>query len=97
LRPGSPAIDSGFDSDPTIQYDIAGLDRRQGSSVDIGAYEYIWEENPRIDGNESTLNETTDSSDNNSSTSGNSKEVNQEDSGNQESNSTSDSVSTASG
>ncbi|MDC0547918.1 right-handed parallel beta-helix repeat-containing protein, partial [Opitutales bacterium] len=40
LKSGSPAIDSGYDLNDSEEYDIAGFIRRQGKSIDIGAYEY---------------------------------------------------------
>ena len=38
---GSPAIDAGTEVDSSIEYDIAGSDRRLGGAIDIGAYEYV--------------------------------------------------------
>jgi len=40
LQAGSPAIDAGYDLNDSEKYDIAGFLRRQGESIDIGAYEY---------------------------------------------------------
>ena len=40
LQSQSPAIDAGYDSNYSQNYDIAGYLRRQGNSTDIGAYEF---------------------------------------------------------
>ena len=40
LQASSPAIDSGYDFNDSLKYDMAGFVRRQGSSIDIGAYEF---------------------------------------------------------
>lgn len=40
LQAGSPAIDAGYDLNDSQKYDIAGFLRRQGESIDIGAYEF---------------------------------------------------------
>ena len=40
LQAGSPAIDAGYDLNDSQKYDIAGFVRRQGESIDIGAYEF---------------------------------------------------------
>jgi parallel beta-helix repeat protein len=41
LQSGSPAIDTGTNTGPTVQTDILGTPRPQGAGDDIGAYEFM--------------------------------------------------------
>jgi hypothetical protein len=41
LQFGSPAINAGISTAPIVMYDILGTSRTQGSSYDIGAFEYV--------------------------------------------------------
>jgi hypothetical protein len=40
LYAGSPAIDAGVSTDPTVTTDFDGIARPQGAAIDIGAFEY---------------------------------------------------------
>jgi hypothetical protein len=40
LQAGSPAIDAGVNTSPTVTVDLKGVARPQGKAYDIGAYEY---------------------------------------------------------
>ncbi|MCZ7665845.1 MAG: hypothetical protein M5U34_00710 [Chloroflexi bacterium] len=42
LQPGSPAVDSGFAGPGVPDVDIEGVSRPQGSGVDMGAYEAVF-------------------------------------------------------
>jgi hypothetical protein len=48
LRPGSPMVDAGYPGTPDLpEFDIAGIPRVLGESVDIGAYEFDDGSDPR--------------------------------------------------
>ena len=40
LQSGSPAIDAGVSTAPTVTTDFDGIARPQGAAIDIGAFEY---------------------------------------------------------